>query len=362
MKKNINPDNLYFVIMAGGVGARFWPASRESLPKQFLDILGVGRSLLQMTFDRISPLASPDKIIILTHEKYRNLVSEHLPDIPRHNILTEPARRNTAPCVAYVSLHIAARDPDASMTILPADHLITKEQEFLEVVHASVKYTEQHPVILTLGMKPHRPDTGYGYIKLGSETSDPKIFSVRSFTEKPDLPTAREYLAGGEHMWNAGIFISSAQTMTQAFRKLAPDIYNTLYAPGIFGTTQEADHISICYAKSPSISLDFAIMEKADNIVCMPADIGWSDVGTWKSLYDLQQKDGISTNVRTSHREIQESDSILIYGEGGKKYLIKGLEKMIIVDREDILMIWPLKEEQEIKKIREKCARDWGLE
>lgn len=362
MKNNTQPENLYFVIMAGGVGARFWPASRESLPKQFLDILGTGRSLLQMTFDRISPLAPPDRIIILTHEKYKEKVARHLPDLPVRNILTEPARRNTAPCIAYVSLHIAARDPRASMVILPADHLITREEVFRTVILDAVHYADRHPEILTLGMKPHRPDTGYGYIRLGEITPHPKIFSVRSFTEKPDLPVAREYLASGEHMWNAGIFVSTAQTMIDAFQNHAPEIYQTLHASDIFGTPEEADHIAACYGDSPSISLDFAIMEKAKNIVCMPVDIGWSDVGTWKSLYDLQQQGGISSNIPPASLEIQESGSLQIYGSDGKKYLIKGLDKMIIVDREDVLMIWPLEEEQEIKNIREKKAPQWKLE
>lgn len=362
MKNKNNSHQLYFVIMAGGVGARFWPASRESLPKQFLDILGVGRSLLQMTYDRISSLAPPENILILTHENYKNQVTDHLPDIPIRNILTEPARRNTAPCIAYVSLHIQARDPDANIVILPADHLITKEKQFLDVVQASVEYVDQNDDILTLGMKPHRPDTGYGYIHLGKPSADKAIFHVRSFTEKPDLPTAQEYLSKDEYVWNAGIFISSVKTMLQAFRQHAPEIYDTLYTPHVFGTEKEKAHIDQSYGKSPSISIDFAIMEKAKNMVCMPASIGWSDVGTWKSLYDLQQKDNLCINLPSSEVITQHSDSILVYGTEGKKYLIRGLKNMILVDRKDILMVWPLEEEQEIKDAKENHGSQWMLE
>lgn len=362
MQNKNNSHRLYFVIMAGGVGARFWPASRESTPKQFLDILGVGRSLLQMTYDRISSLAPPENILVLTHEKYKEQITEHLPDIPVRNILTEPARRNTAPCIAYVSLHIEARSPDANMIILPADHLITKENQFLKVLQASVDYVDQNEDILTLGMQPHRPDTGYGYIHLGDPSTDRNIFHVRSFTEKPDLATAKEYLAKEEYVWNAGIFISSVKTMLQAFRHHAPDIYNTLYAPKTYGTEKEKAHIDQSYAQSPSISIDFAIMEKAQNIVCMPAAIGWSDIGTWKSLYDLQQKDNVCINLPSSEVITPHSDSILVYGTEGKKYLIRGLNNMIVVDRKDILMIWPLDEEQEIKNAKEKYSRPWMLE
>lgn len=356
MSNTASLPNTYFVIMAGGVGARFWPASRENLPKQFLDILGTGRSLLQMTRDRIAGLVPPEQIIILTHEKYKNLVREHLPDLPSENILTEPSRNNTAPCVAYVSLHINARHPDAGLVILPADHVITREIDFQRALTTAVEYVSDHDSILTLGMKPHRPDTGYGYIELAEELTPTGIRRVRSFTEKPDRPTALRYLAEDRYVWNAGIFISSVRTMIAAFRRHASEIYERLWQPDIYGSPEEDRFIRKNYPRTPSISLDYAIMEKADNIVCRPADIGWSDVGTWKSLYSLQstEEGDIVHNLPNDGLIAENSESLMIYGEGEKKIIVRGLKDMMIIDKKDVLLIWPLEEEQAVKDIRER--------
>lgn len=357
-------NNTYFVIMAGGVGSRFWPASKESLPKQFLDILGTGRSLIQMTYDRIQGLVPPEQIIVVTHEKYGEQVQEHLPDLPLENILQEPCRKNTGPCVAYVSFHILARHQDANMVILPADHLITKEQSFHTTVKESLKYVTVHPVILTLGMKPHRPNTGYGYIQLGKATDSDAIYKVEAFKEKPSQNTAQEYLKSGNYMWNAGIFISRADTMVAAFQNHAPEIYRVLHAPKVYGTTDEIPFVQSRYDRSPSISIDFAIMEKANNIVCYVVDIGWSDVGTWKSLYELMRREESSVviNKKADDYSISESHSLMVHVPENKKVVIRGLKDMLVVDTKDILMIWPLHEEQEIKAIKDTLGTQWDME
>lgn len=354
----------YFVIMAGGVGTRFWPASRETLPKQFLDVLGVGRSLIQMTYDRIRPLVDPERIIVLTHENYRDKVMDHLPELPVGNILVEPSRQNTAPCVAYVSFHLEARDPDANIVILPADHLITREIDFRDILVRAIAYVADHEEILTLGMSPHRPDTGYGYIHLGQTTEVESIFHVASFREKPSLELAEQYLNEGGYVWNAGIFISRVDTLLSAFQEHAMDIFNILYGPGRYGEEGEKRFIQDRYPTTPSISLDYAIMEKARNIVCYVADIGWSDVGTWRSLYDLRREGegDVVTNGPQEHYEISDSHTLMIHSPTNKKVLIRGLERMLIVDQEDILMIWPLEAEQNIKEARNKLGRKWNLE
>lgn len=356
--------NTYFVIMAGGIGSRFWPSSRQDLPKQFLDILGTGRSLIQMTYDRISSLIPSDQVIVMTHERYRKLTEEHLPELPAENILEEPCRQNTAPCVAYVSFHIAARNPNANLVILPADHLITKEDVFRKTLTTALDYVSHQPEILTLGMAPHRPDTGYGYIQLGKETGTANIYHVQAFREKPSLEVAKAYLANENYVWNAGIFISNVATMITAFDEHAPEIYKLLNVPDTYGERGEQAFIRQNYPLTPSISIDYAIMEKANNIVCYAVDIGWSDIGTWKSLYDIRQKDegDIVINRNREDYDISDSNTLMIHTSQNKKVLIRGLENMLIIDQEDILMIWPLNKEQEIKNIREELASRWALE
>lgn len=363
MGSNDSLKNTYFVIMAGGIGSRFWPASRKSLPKQFLDILGTGRSLIQMTYDRIRPLVPPSQILAMTHEHYRDMVREHLAELPVENVLVEPSRQNTGPCVAYVSFHLIARNPNANLVILPADHLITKEEFFRETLKIALNYVSGQSDILTLGMAPHRPDTGYGYIQVGEKIGAESIHRVKSFREKPDLDTAQQYLEDGQYVWNAGIFISSVVTMLEAFKTHANGIFNILNSPDLYGAEKEQSFIQEHYPQTPSISIDYAIMEKANNVVCLVADIGWSDIGTWKSLYELrvENEDGIVVNTTEENCDISASGSLMIHAPQGKKVLIRGLQNMLIVDQEDILMIWPLDEEQEIKAIQAKLGSRWKV-
>lgn len=364
MGSNDSLQSTYFVIMAGGIGSRFWPASRKSLPKQFLDILGTGRSLIQMTYDRIRPLVPPSQILVMTHENYRDLVREHLDELSEENILVEPSRQNTGPCVAYVSFHLIARNPKANLVILPADHLITKEEIFQKTLKVALEYVSSHAEILTLGMAPHRPDTGYGYIQVGESIGFESIRRVESFREKPDLETAKGYLADGQYVWNAGIFISSVSTMLRAFETHAIGIFNVLNGLDVYGTDEEQSFIQEHYPRTPSISIDYAIMEKANNVVCLIVDIGWSDIGTWKSLYELRREDehGIVVNITAEDGDISASGSLMIHETPGKKILIRGLQNMLIVDQDDILIIWPLDEEQEIKEVQARLGSRWNLE
>lgn len=351
----------FIVIMAGGVGSRFWPASRESQPKQFLDILGIGKSLIQMTYERSLQLVSPNQIIVLTHEKYVAQVQKHLPDLPLDQIIAEPARRNTGPAVAFIALHIQARFPHSNILMLPADHLIMKEEKFVEALNFGIPYIEEKGGILTLGMTAHQPNTGYGYIELGSQTSAENIYTVQAFKEKPDLATAQQYLATGNFVWNAGIFLFKVEEIIELFRMLCPQVYSTLYDPKVYGTSKESDFISERYPQVESISIDYAILEKAEKIYCMPLEIGWSDLGTWKSLYEVQSEDSSATisNLSEENCYIEESKGVLLQLPPEKKAIVCGVENMLIVDTDDVLMIWPMDREQEIKHIKNKLAAQW---
>ncbi|WP_236977529.1 mannose-1-phosphate guanylyltransferase [Membranihabitans maritimus] len=357
-------DNTYFVIMAGGVGSRFWPSSRESRPKQFLDILGSGRSLIQMTYDRCLSLVTPDRIIVVTHEKYVDLVANQLESIPARNILSEPARNNTAPCVAYVSFHLKSRNPDANLVMLPSDHIITNGSAFNASLQEGIEFVSDNDALMTLGMKPHRPDTGYGYIQLSDDEERQNIFKVEAFREKPELELAQQYLAEGNYVWNAGIFLFNVDIILKAFKSLARDIYDVLYHDKVYGTDAEMAFIRDNYPNTASISFDYAIMEKSSNIYCIPTEIGWSDLGTWKSLYELMSgslHENIS-NVNKEDCHFVDSRGVLVNVPNGKKVVIGGVEDLLIIDDEDVLLVWPKDREQEIKAIKQKVAARWNLE
>lgn len=360
-------DNLYVVIMAGGVGSRFWPASREDRPKQFLDIMNTGYSLIQMTAQRFAKAVNTDKIYISTHEKYRELIREQLPVIREQNILTEPARKNTAPCLAYAALHIHARDPEASILVVPSDHQILNPQRFLQAVELANKFAQAENAIMTLGMNPTRPDTGYGYIKLGKKTkenTDLHIYKVDRFTEKPDRDTATQFLESGEYVWNAGIFLFTAETIIEAFEELAPEVIEPLQTiKNSYGTEKELADLNRVYPTCPSISFDYAIMEKAENTYCLPVDIGWSDLGTWNSLYNELAEEK-AENVHKPGMEIafRNASGNYVSIPDGKKAIIRGLEDFIVIDEGDVLLIWPRDKEQEIKELKNELAKKWNLD
>lgn len=346
-----NSTHRYCVIMCGGVGSRFWPYSRADRPKQFIDFFGTGRSLLQMSFDRVLPLVPRENILIVTNERYAPLVREQLPEIAPSNILLEPARRNTAPCIAWAAHHIAALDPEASMIVTPSDHLITRENIFEDAVRKGFDFVEHHDALLTFGITPTRPETGYGYIQIGAPVAD-GILNVKTFTEKPDLELAKVFLESGEFFWNSGIFLWKASAILDAIRRHEPDLA-ALFDTGAdaFGTPAEERFINENFASSPAISIDFAVMEKADNVYVQCVNFGWNDLGTWSALYDNSPKN-IDSNVTQNCRVLAyDSTGNILVVNSDKLVVVDGLKDYIIADSGDVLLICPKAEEQRIKQM-----------
>lgn len=344
-------NNTYVAIMAGGIGSRFWPASRTERPKQFLDILGVGKSLIRLTFERFLNLCPAENIFIVTNGMYKDLVKEHLPEITDNQILCEPSRNNTAPCVAYTSFKLHALNPEANFIVAPSDHVILKEQAFVDKLTEALNYSEKNDALVTLGITPTRPDTGYGYINFG-ENKGGNVHKVVEFKEKPDLDTAKLYYASGDYLWNAGIFIWKAKNILKSFKENAPEIHEILgKGAAHYNTATEQEFIDKAYPTTPSISVDYAIMENATNIFTLPADIGWSDLGTWGSLWAENDKDENGNVINGENVQTYDTKNSLIRMPEGKRLVVKGLEDYILVDEGDVLLIWPKGEEQGIKKI-----------
>jgi len=367
-------NDTHILIMAGGVGSRFWPKSRNHFPKQFIDILGLGKSLLQLTYERFLKICPNEQIFILTNAAYAGLVKEQLPRILEQNILLEPSRNNTAPCIAYASYKISKVNPHANIVVAPSDHLILKEEEFLKKLCQALIYTAENESLLTLGISPTRPDTGYGYIKYkkeqGARNKEQEITSqeqveeikkVMAFMEKPSLDKAKSYIESGDYVWNAGIFIWSANAIKSAFKKYAPEIAN-LFEKGnsAYNTPAEIDFINANYPNSPNISIDYAILEKADNVYTIPADIGWSDLGTWASLHSVAEKDGNNNAISCTHLNISDTKECLIQLPADKAAVIKGLSNYIVVDDGKVLLIYPKSDEQEIKQVAANMVSDFG--
>ncbi|HEY0298876.1 MAG TPA: mannose-1-phosphate guanylyltransferase [Arachidicoccus sp.] len=344
-------SNIYTIIMAGGVGSRFWPQSRQAMPKQFVDILGVGNSLLEMTWSRAVKFSSEENTFVLTNKIYEELVVDHLPDALKDNILTEPSRNNTAPCIAYAAFKLYEKNPDAIMLVLPSDQLILKEDIYYQKIKTAIDFAACNNALLTLGIQPTRPDTGYGYIHFEHENGDVK--KVLSFKEKPNLEIAQQYLDSGNYLWNAGIFIWKAKNVIDAFEKYSPELYSIFESGmGYYNTEKEDEFIREQYPKSPSISIDYAIMEKADNVYTVPADMGWSDLGTWASLWSVKDKDE-NENVVLAQENILLSNTknSIISAHKEKLVVIDGLEDFIVVDKQDVLLIYPKTKEQQIKDV-----------
>lgn len=347
--------------MAGGVGSRFWPASRAAHPKQFLDILGVGRSLLQLTFDRFAKICPPENILIVTNADYRELVKEQLPVLTDNQILCEPSRNNTAPCIAYAAMKVHQQEAAANLIVAPSDHIILHEPAFLNTLQQALAFTETHDALLTLGIKPTRPDTGYGYIRFDWEAAADNVHKVKQFTEKPPLEKAKAFVEGGDYLWNAGIFIWRTQSILHAFQALSPDIYSILYQGfDHYNTDSEQSFIDQYYPTTPNISVDFAIMEKAHNVYTIPSAFGWSDLGTWASLFAESEKDESENVVQASPALITDTHSSLIRIPKGKLAVIRGLDNFIVVDAPDALLIYPKEKEQEIKQETEKIKKELG--
>lgn len=342
-------DN-YCVIMGGGIGSRFWPFSRESHPKQFLDFFGTGRSLLQMTYDRFARFIPRENILVVTNELYVDKVREQLPEIEPDQILREPTRRNTAPCIAYASYHIYARNPKANIIVAPSDHLILHEDEFVRAASEALEFVADHEHLVTLGIRPSRPETGYGYIQMAEEKTGDFI-RVKTFTEKPNAEMASIFLASGEFLWNSGMFVWNVESILAAFRKYLPEVTSSL-ENGLahFNTPEERRFIDQAFPYCPSISIDFGVMEKADNVLVMPVDFGWADLGTWGSLYELAQKDdagNASLKTRTLFYEAERN--IVTTDNPQKLVVVQGINDCIVAESGNVLLICRAEEEQRIK-------------
>lgn len=353
-------NHRYCVIMCGGIGSRFWPYSRAERPKQFIDFFGTGRSLLQMSYDRILPIVPKENIVIVTNEAYAPLVREQLPDLLPENILLEPARRNTAPCIAWAAYHIAARDPEASMVVAPSDHLVTREREFEDSIRRGFEFVEGGDYLLTLGIAPTRPETGYGYIQIGDEVCE-GISKVKTFTEKPDVELAKVFLETGEFFWNSGIFLWRAQSIKKAFHQYAPDIATRFDAGGnMFGTDREREFIEVEFPACPGISIDYAVMEKAPNVYVERVSFGWNDLGTWSALYDNSPKNREGNVTQGCHVEAYNSTDNIFAVSSEKLVVCSGLKGYVVADAGDVLLICPMAEEQHIKQMVNDVKQHYG--
>lgn len=340
--------------MAGGLGSRFWPMSTPDHPKQFIDVLGVGRTLMQLTYDRFKGICPAENVWVVTNADYVETVREQLPDIPASNILSEPCRRNTAPCIAYVSWRIKIQDPKANIVVTPSDHVVVDVEEFKRVIKNSLAFTSETDAIVTLGMKPTRPETGYGYIQadLAQQSARNKeIYAVDSFREKPDLETAKEYISHNNYFWNAGIFVWNVHTIVNAFRIYQPSISRIFEGiQDVLGTDKEQAVIDEKYAECENISVDYAILEKAEEIFVMPASFGWSDLGTWGSLQTLSKKDEDGNSLISDNVKMFDSKNCIVNVEGAKQVVVHGLDGYIVAERDGRLLICKLADEQRIKE------------
>lgn len=344
-------ENRYCVIMCGGVGSRFWPFSKSSAPKQFIDFFGTGRSLLQMSFDRVAELVPVRNILAITNERYAPLVKQQLPDLADDQILLEPDRRNTAPCIAWAAYHIRAINPNAMMLVTPSDHLILKEDVFRDCVVKGFDFlSRQRRGLLTLGIKPNRPETGYGYIQIAEAAGD-NFYKVKTFTEKPELELAKVFVESGEFYWNSGLFMWNVNTIIKANEALLPELTSKL-APGkdVYGTVQEKQFIDENFPACPNVSIDFGIMEKADNVYVSLGDFGWSDLGTWGSLYDLSPKDEAGNVALKCKSLIYNSKDNIVVLPDNKLAVIDGLEGYLIAESDNVLLICKKDEEHTIRK------------
>jgi len=342
-------NNQYVVIMAGGTGTRLWPVSTTAKPKQFHDLLGVGKSLLRMTYERFASQIPSENIYIVTNEAYDDLVKEQLPELGEQQILLEPNKRNTAPCVAYAAYKIASKDPEATMVVAPADHLILKEDAFQHTISVALDYAERDDMLITLGMHPNRPETGYGYIQYLPDSSVVK--KVKTFTEKPEADLAKKFLESGDFVWNAGIFIWSARSIITAFEQHLPDL-SEIFAEGMehYYKGNERLFVNKAYTQCTSISIDFGIMEKAENVYVLLADIGWSDLGNWESLHEIRQKDE-AENVKPDNALCFNAKGNIINLDKSKLVVVDGLNDYLVAEEDGVILICRKNAEKEIREM-----------
>ena len=348
--------NYYAIVMAGGVGSRFWPVSTTDFPKQFHDMLGSGDTLIQKTFSRLSKLIPAENIFILTNERYNDLVLEQLPMVKQEQVLLEPAMRNTAPCILYASLKIQKRNPNAVMVVAPSDHWIEDEEEFSNNLKQCFDFCEKEEALMTLGIQPTFPNTGFGYIEFDKSDKN-SIKKVNQFREKPDYKTAKSFIEQGNFLWNGGIFIWSVKSIIHAFETFQPEM-NHLLLKGLdsYDTSVEKDFIDHNYPKAENVSIDYAIMENAQNVYVLPATFDWNDLGTWGQLYDKLEKDEQNNAVVNATVILENASNNIIRSEGKKLIIVDGLDNFIIVDKDNTLLIYPKDKEQEIKRIASQAS------
>ena len=335
--------------MAGGIGSRFWPMSTPECPKQFIDVMGCGRTLIQLTVDRFRGVCDPQHVWVVTSEQYVSVVKEQLPEIPADNILAEPCRRNTAPCIAYVAWKIQQRYPDANIVVTPSDALVLNTVEFQRVISQALNYTAQSNAIVTIGIRPSRPETGYGYIAAGTQLPNSEICKVDQFKEKPNFDTAKAYLAAGNYLWNAGIFVWNVNTIVSSISDYQPDlaeIFNNI-APSLY-TPDETEVIARLFPTCPNISVDYAVMEKSPNIYVHPADFGWSDLGTWGSLHTHIEHDECG-NATVGNVKLFDSSNCIVHAPQNRRVVVQGLDGYIVAEKDNTLLICKLDQEQRIK-------------
>jgi mannose-1-phosphate guanylyltransferase len=353
--------NNYVAIMAGGIGSRFWPMSRTNFPKQFLDILNIGKTLIQSTFDRFSAFIPVENIYIVTSDTYKEIVMEQLPLLNPDNILCEPSRKNTAPCVAYISYKLSKLNPQANLICAPADHLILEPEKFQQTCLSALEFTAHIKALLTLGIKPTNPNTGYGYIQFEQLAVSENVYKVKTFTEKPDRDLAKTFVASGDFLWNAGIFVWQIKNIIKAFETFLPELHELfLNELESFNTEEEGNAIDRIYPQCVNISIDYGIMEKADNVYVIPASFGWSDLGTWASAYDTIEKDYLDNAVAGNNVMIIDATKNMVHADNKKLVLIQGLEDFIVVDTKDVLLICKKDKEQEIKEYVAEVKRNKG--
>lgn len=353
--------NYYVAIMAGGIGSRFWPVSRQDYPKQFLDILNTGRTLIQWTFERFAQFVPRENIFVVTHHQYVAKVKQQLPQLLTENIVSEPSRKNTAPCVAYISYKILQQNPAANIICAPADHLILDATAFVKNCLYSLQFVASHNALLTLGVKPTRPDTGYGYIQFETESVADNIYKVKTFTEKPNLELAKTFLKSGDFLWNAGIFVWNVKSIVSAFRQHLPEM-SELFEQNLsaFNTAEEKNAVENIYSQCTNISIDYGIMEKAKNVYVIPSDFGWSDLGTWASAYENLEKDYLGNAVAGKNVMIIDATKCMVKTPDHKLVVLQGLDDHIVIDTEDVLLVCKKSNEQQIKDYVAEVKRHKG--
>lgn len=353
--------NNYVAIMAGGIGSRFWPESRTAYPKQFLDILGTGKSLIQWTYNRFKNICPKENIYFITNYAYINALKEQLPEVDDANIISEPFRKNTAPCAAYFAHKMMVLNPEANIILAPADHLIMDERSFERTTNAALDFVAQNEALLTMGIKPTRPDTGYGYIQYDLEDEIDKIYRVKTFTEKPSIELAQTFLKSGDFLWNSGIFVWNVKTIMSAIEKHMPEMHEVfLQAKNVYNTPREREVVSELYAHCTNISIDYGIMEKAKNVFVIPSYFGWCDLGTWESAYENSDRDYLGNAVYGKNVMVIDATECMIKAPAEKLVVIQGLEKFIVIDTPDVLLICERNREQQIKEYVAEVKRNKG--